>query len=799
MATNPAIQPEQQAPQQTPQDLYGQNFENLPEVLQIAIWDIVCKQELEDSLPRLQEIRAITQRRLFFKGKQYYWWSETRNVWMSSDSPNAWLDEQQNMQQPAFQHVTNIYQASGLSIMTVLSQNSVAAAFAPKSAAKPIDVSTAKAGTKIVQMIHRNNDMQNKADDATYFMWNDGFLGGYVRFVSDGERFGWDEQPEMEVQSVEIAPAGINCSGPDCGSAISGATTDDFPICADCGSPMVQGPPVTADVPMPTGQTIQTPRGQEVISVIGALNLKRTMYAQEQCEFMYLTWITDLHKAQAKALYPQVADKIESSGGFGGNPSEAYEKLARAILYMGPYTMGTNWVELGTFRRVWLRPNSFERCKDDNIKAQLLTLFPKGCKAVFYNSVYCESACECMDEKWETMQSMPGEGQYRETLGSAVVPIQEQLNDCRNMIFEQGMFGTPEAFADKDTVDFEARSQQGAMPGNMSPVKVPANGDIREKIFFSQAVEPSEAMQHLQEDLMGPTLQFISGAFPALFGGDAGGNDTASGIAIQRNQALGRIGRAWRRLQVFWSNLDGKSVRCFAKNRTGQVEIPVPGPTGDYESDYVDIEDVQGEVTAFPEVDQAYPVLQSEISGLLMQLSQSPNPAIQAVITSADNIDYFFTRAGLSDIEIPGEQQRKKTYLVIDQLIKQKPNVVPPAPPPAGQKPMPGAAPPQPQVLPSIEPDPDVDNLEICKATAQKWLISDEGLKAMVENPNGYENVRAYLKACDQLNKAQQFKQAIATQGLQGAGPAADLGGTQDIQPPQPDTPQGSPAPSGGQ
>ncbi len=665
MATTPAPQPQEQeqAPQQTPQELYGPNFENLPEPLQIALWDIVCKQELEDSLPRLQEIRAITQRRLFFKGQQYWWWSDRRQVWMSADSPNAWLDEDTNSQEPEFQHVTNVYQASGLSIMTVLSQNSVPAAFAPKSASKPLDVSTAKAGTKIVQMIHRNNDMQNKADDATYFMWNDGFLGGYVRFVSDGERFGWDTEPELAIQPMQISPGGVQCTGPDCGTSLSDTTTDDFPVCADCGSPMQNVPPITADVPMPTGNTIQTPRGQEVITVVGALNLKRTMYAQEQCEFMYLTWITDIHKAQAKALYPHLKDKIEASGNFGGNPSEGYEKLARAILYMGPYTMGTNWTELGTFRRVWLRPNSFERVKDDTVKAQLISLYPKGCKAVFYNSLYCESACECMDEKWETMQSMPGEGQYRETLGSACIPIQEQLNDASNMIFEQGMMGTPEAFADKDVVDFEAREQEGAMPGNMTPVKLPANQSIQSKIMFSQAVEPSIALQKMKEELQSTTLQFISGNFPALFGGDTGSNDTASGIAIQRNQALGRIGRAWRRLQVFWSNLDGKAVRCFAKNRSGQVEIPVAGPTGDYESDYVDIEDVQGEVTAFPEVDQQYPVLQSEISGLLMNLSQSPNPAIQAIITSPDNVDYFFTRAGLTEIEIPGEQQRKKTYL----------------------------------------------------------------------------------------------------------------------------------------
>lgn len=783
----PQQEAQEQPQAQTPQEMYGENFERLPQELQAELWAIICEQEREDSLSRLNEIRAITQRRRFFRGKQYDWWNESGgNVWMNGDSPNAWVDQGENFQQPTFQHVTNIYQAYALSVMTVISQNAVPALFTPESARNPKDVATAKQATKIVQMIHRNNDMQNKADDATYFMWNDGFLGAYVRYVSDGERFGWDEQEELELQEQEISPAGVQCL--QCSLAMPAITLDDMPICPQCQLPMTEFPRWTAEVPVPTGKLVRTPKGREVIDVIGALNLKRTMYANDQSQFMYFTWITDIHRAQAKALFPHVKDKLEKAGsGFSGNPSEGYEKLARYLLFTGGVTpVGANFVDLLTLRRTWLRPNSFERIKDDDRREMLKSLYPEGCFVTFCGDVYCQSKVECMDECWETMQTMPGEGQVRETMGSALVPIQEQYNDASNMIFEQGMYGTPEAFGDKDVIDFEARSQQGAMPGNMSPVKLSANQDIRSKVLFTQAVEPSVALQNMKMELFGNTAQFITGAFAALYGGDTGGNDTASGIAMQRNQALGRIGRAWRRLQVFWANTDAKAVTCFGKNRTEDVEIPKLGGGGEFQSEIIPIDEVQGKITAYPEVDQQYPVLQSEIAGQIQRALESANPVIAAVLTDPDNLEFTMNRLGYTEIQVPGEQQRKKTYLVIDQLLQQQPIQVA-----AQEGAMPEGEPAQPILLPSIAPDPDVDQLDIAAATAGKWLLSDAGLAAEQENPEGFENVKLYKKAAEQMAKSKQLNEAIAAQALQGGGPAADLGGANDVQP-EGEGPQGA-------
>lgn len=765
--------------QPSPQDQYGPNLENLPEELWRELWNVLMEMEREDVMPRLREIRAVTQRRLFFKGDQYWWWNDTQQVWMGANQTGTVMPMDSGQQQPTFQHVTNIYQATGVSLMTVLSQNSIPARFWPQSARDPRDVNTAKQATRIVDLIHRNNDMQNKADDATYFMWNDGFVGAWVRYESDGERFGWDDQPVTAPQDITLSDAGVTC--PACGYSEMGVGEDASPTCPECGEPLQPSPPQTASVDMPTGEVQQIPKGQECIDLYGALNLKRSMVADKQEDFEYLELVTDLQKSRAKSMFPHVADAIGSAGaGFAtSNPTEGFEKMARTLLYMGPgQLVGMYYDKLGTLRRVWIRPCAFERIVDETRKSQLLQLFPQGVCATFYGSVYCGAKPECMDDAWETMQSMPGEGGFRESLGSAVLPLQQQYNDCSNMIFEQGMYGTPQGFIDKDIIDAEAYTEQGAMPGNVTFTKsgMGANGNLNNRIMFTQAIEPSQALIEFRGELLGPILQFISGNFPALFGGDTGSNDTASGIAQQRNQALGRIGRSWRRLQVMWANLDAKAVRCFANNRTQDVETAILGDGGDYQSDWIRLEDLQGKFVAYPELDQQYPVLQSEVAAKLDALAQTQNPAILSVMMDPDNMEFFFQREGLVDVVIPGDDQRKKTYKAIDILITQQPQPIMDA---MGQT----------DFIPSIQPDPLVDRLDIAHDTARKWLLSDAGIAAQTDNPPGYLNVRAYMMACDQQAKQIAFRQAVAAQGLTGTGPAADLGGAEDI--PSPGQPGG--------
>src|SRR6266581_8761282 len=169
--------PNQQAPKPAPQG-------NDPsEEIQNQLRSLLLEMEMADEVPRRYEIREILKRRLFFRGEQYWFFNADQGMWMPPTQVP--LGDLNDFEQPAFQHVTNIIQATLLGLSSVLSQNNVNSSFSPQKASDPKDVQTAKNASKVTELIHRNNDWPNLIDQQAYFMGTDGFLGSYSRYVSD--------------------------------------------------------------------------------------------------------------------------------------------------------------------------------------------------------------------------------------------------------------------------------------------------------------------------------------------------------------------------------------------------------------------------------------------------------------------------------------------------------------------------------------------------------------------------------------------------------------------------------------
>lgn len=734
--------------------------------------------ELEriDDIPRREEVKQILQRRLYMRGQQYWWYNNDAQAWYPPNVLPIGVNSD-DVSTPAFRNVTNIFQATGLSLSAVITQNNTRTTYYPEDASDPDCVATAKNGDKFSKQFARNNDWPKRMDECAYFMCTDGFFAANIRYVSDGEKFGTDTRDIYGPVEQPIGPSTVQC--PECGYEAEG-TTEAEPTCPTCGQPTVDNPAPTATTLGIVG-TAEIPKGQEVCTMVPGLQLRRTAYADHQDETLYMDWVTDIDKSVVMATYPEKEDELNTNGtGDESGTAASYERIARRLLYLGTGRhSGVTLEGLGTFQRAWIRPKAFYRIQDKTIRAQLLQLFPKGVKIVFYNGVYCESKAESMDEVWESFHTMPGEGQLRETLISALLPIQDQLNDCTNLLFEICMNGVPEGFAATDLLDFEARNEQTANSGNITPVTLAPNQVIGQKLMFTPAVEPSQGMVRYIEMLFNEIPQFLSGNYPALFGGNTGSNDTAAGIAIQRNQAMGRIGRVWRNFQQFLSNVNAKAIMCFGKNRTEDMGLPTQGDTGEFDQDYIRLSDMQGRVIAFPETDAQYPVLESDLRGLLMSMWNQPNPIFLGIAQQPNNLEYIFRQMGVSDLQVPGEQQRKKTYKDIAQLVQEQPQPGQPQIDPQTGK----EAPPQP--VPSIAPDPQIDDLKVAADTAKAWLISDKGLEVKQAAPLGYMNVLLYAKAAMMIQKQQELQQAIAAQGLAGQGPGADLAGAMQMQPPQ--------------
>jgi hypothetical protein len=813
---------------------FGVNNEQLPDRLQEALRRLVFQFSTESESTRRQEVRRIKQAHQFWRGLQYLWWSEQDQNWHLPFEQKM-TDGSSIEDLPRYEFVTNIYQAFGLSLVSVLSQDVPRVRFFPSSAQAEEDVAAAKAATEVAGLVERNNRVGNLIVDEAFQLWTDGKVGAYVRFVVDGQRFGFHPETEIGAREVRIGEDVYVC--PECsaetaagggeglsdGSASTGENQKQVPHsvrddsvtsipragiavdtgidapgnngqqqiprtasrapenqgknkgardsarddnasglqCNFCGALLTEEDFVAAEtVTVPSGQTrLRVPNGQEVITIVGGLELKTPPWANEMHEYPYLQWNLEVHQARLRAAYPHAADKIGSPVAPG---AQQYERLARLSQSQGgPLTEGGDFnISLITFQRTWLRPWAFFALEDKSLRDELLQMFPDGAYVAFAGDAYCESRNENMDDHWRVLHALPGDGSSgRPALGDALISVQERFNTLSNLQMETYEYGIPPIYADSEVLDFDSLQNQTAEPGSHYPARAKPGQSLAAGFFQPEPAEvPGDLAEHAA-NLMGPIAQFLTGAFPALFGGAMSNNDTASGYAMARDQAMGRIGLVWRRMKFFHADIMLLAVDCFRRNRPNDVEVTLLGAGAAFESQWIRLADLKGNLFSYPETDEQYPTLWSQQRAVLMQLIANPDPQIQAVLAHPENMALVKRLIGLEEFVIPDEESRTKQYREIAQLVAELPLVkrqdVTSAVNPAFKEAVASGVDAE-IILPSIMPDEFADNhaveLEIC----MRWFSSDAGQMAKVEAPLGYANVRAHaLFHRDYLQKQQ--------------------------------------------
>ncbi len=820
----------------------GPNNERLDDLkprVVAALRDLMLQFRSEGIVARRHEIRRIKQARLFWQGLQYAWWNPADMSWhLPFESQMS--DDKSLEEMPRYQFVTNLYQAFGLSFIALVSQDTPATRFYPQSAQSDIDVLTARAASDVAALVEENNKVQQLLTGVGYYLWTDGKIGGYVRYVSDAQRFGWHNEDIVEEALVRLGEDAYVC--PQCGHETPADGTSDVTcvgaqhvaplqsqetrdanenatagaqanrsaaaqqsasflagaICPQCGAQLshhdFRRAPVVA-IPRVTGVR-RVPNGQEVISILGGLELNTPVWANEMHEFPYLQWQQEVHIAKLRAAYPDAADKI-----ILGGPVEAedvYARASRVAVAQGlPTTQpGDALYNLITFTRTWIRPWAFYALEDKQTRDELLALFPGGCYVAFAGETYCEARNETLDDHWRVMHALPGDGQNRPSVGDSLVQIQERYNTLSNIQAETYEFGIPPIYADPQVLDFDALSSQTAEPAAHYPARAKPGQPLAASFFQpAPAQVPADMLEH-QQELAGPVAQFLTGLFPAVFGGTQGGaGKTASGYAMARDQAMGRLGLVWRRLKQFYADLMLLGVDTFRQNRPQDVEIPLLGASGEFESKWIRLADLKGNIQVHPEADETFPRMKSQQRAVLQSLLASNDPMIAQALSDPDNIGFIKGVFGLDELAVPGEDAREKQLREISQLLASAPIVVPApsvapmsqavpansvAPPPAAsvdvpadgatsangaivgaQSPSLGTAPLQnagaetgPTTpaqhfieLPSVPIDELLDDHAAELAEVRRWASSDAGQLARAQNPLGFANVRAHAAA----------------------------------------------------
>ncbi len=839
----------------------GPNNERLEDVnpkVVHALRELVRQYREEGVVARRNEIRRIRQARLFWQGLQYAWWNPNDMNW-HMPYENRSSDDRELEDMPRYQFVTNFYQGFGLSFVAVLSQDVPSACgFYPQSAQSLQDISAARAASDVATLIEQNNKVEELLSHVGYFLWTDGKLGAYVRYVADGQRFGFHDENMLEALEIPLGDDVYVC--PQCGKetptrnskietrksaatpsseydAGSPPSNDEFRVssfddqestndpqqCSNCGeqlNPTNLRRAERVTVPRIIG-TRRVPNGQEVISIAGGLELNTPVWANEMHEYPYLQWQAEVHRAKLKAAYPHAANKIETSPSQGSE--DVYARVSRLSVEQGLPSIhpGDALMNLITFDRTWLRPWAFYSVEDIDTRNQLLALFPDGCYIAFAGEAYCESRSESMDDHWRVLHALPGDGQNRPSVGDSLVQVQERYNVLSNMQAETYEYGIPPIYADPQVLDFDALANQVAEPAAHFPARARPGQPLAAGFFQpAPATVPPDMLRH-QQDLIGPVAQFLTGLFPAIFGGNMEDVKTASGYALARDQAMGRLGLVWRRTKQFYADVMLLAVDCFRKNRPEDVEIPLLGPDGLFDSRAIRLIDLKGNISVHPEADETFPRLKSQQRAVIQQLFGINDPAIQRALVEPANLGYIKNVLGITELVIPGEDSRNKQLREIQQLLTSPPIVVPvqvpshtihgahPSSHPAsssanddgsqnsdaanvgaqhaapqlgensagsaasGQSPLPGHQQRE-LVLPSVPIDQLLDDHATEFEECKRWANSDAGQAARMTNPAGFANVRAHaeahLRAMQQLALTQQFANAAATASTAASG-----------------------------
>lgn len=749
---------------------------------QIAGLRKLCEKHKKRDYPaRLIEIIQAWEAALFYRGFQFLI-PQRGGGWIIPGESTGYGP---TMQMDLSLLPTNIYSARAQMIIAALTRTVPTVRFMPQDALNDAAITASDSADKFAKVIARNIDLIMVQTDASRILWNDGRFGYWSRFVKDGQRFGWEEDdvPDDIVPEDEPTDAGVS----NVEAAAGVETPESSETAQESGErgateESVEGPELAAgnaeDQAAPEGEdhgsdtseteeeeeeeeekvpVNRTPRGQEVRTAHGKLEMKLSpMMANDLEDVDALDLEYEVDVSRAKGMFPWIADKIRG-GSFGIDEGEI-ARLARQNVKLGmqsTYVTSSSMADDVTISRTWFRPCALMELPDA-IRDEMIEMFPNGCLAVWAGKEFAYARNESVDDSWALGQAYSGDGQNRNAMGTSTLPIQKRLNNWLDLMNDFFVRAVPKKWMDNKVFNVEAIRGQTNVPGDIGAFKRVPGVAVAELILVEPQVLPPPTLADFIKEYSGPLAELLSGAYPALAGGDVGTADSGVAIATQRDSALGRLAPTWHSIKNAEATSMKQLVRWGAKCRDKSINEKIPGG----EVITIEINDLKGNILCYAESDENFPETYTQKKNNFMQVfdSASKNPQLGEVFFNGANLDFLKKMSGLKDIYIPQAVAHNKQLGEIDILMKSKmlPNPLKEQATEqlgkfknAGVDPMELQQAQQqiaslPDQITSVPIDKEVDDHITEMATCWMWMNMEEGRKARKNFPQNFANVRQH-------------------------------------------------------
>ncbi len=751
----------------------------------------------EDRVVREAQLRRYRRLKLYWNSFSQVYWSEAARdyrIAAAEDLANAGAD------QSFYDKPVNVFRAFLETIIAALSIQVPAIACVPDDVDNPDDLSTAKAGDKIAELIYKHNDVLFLWLHALYIHCTEGMVAAYTYPKSSNE-YGTYAEKNYEDEEVEgfICP---HCQAKLDDTLFAGALglptqdpqipsneetinfvrdeNDEFgpgdedvdlnaglaegPMCAECGmqlDPALQKTKLI--VPRFVGTT-QKPKSRICMDVYGGLYIKVANYAMKQEDTPYLIFSYETHYANALECYPHLKEKMPQGGWSNIGINDPYEQQAR----LNPQYKNAFPEEQVTCKNTWLRPAAFNILPEDDCK-KLKKLFPNGAKVSLVNEICADYCNEALDDVWTLTQNPIHDYLNHDPLGELLTNIQDIVSDLISLTLQTIEHGIVQTWADPAVVNFDAQNQMEAAPGYITAVKPQGGAKSIGEAFFTtkNAALSPEIFQFYQ--IVNQLGQFVSAAMPSIFGGsqESGSSRTASEYAMSQTASLQRLQTPWRMFTIWWKQIFGKAIPAYMKIMVEDERFVKKGESGNYVNVYIRKAELSGKIGGVElDASEQIPISDEQKADIIMKLMELQNAEIQQALASPENLPFIRKVIKLPEFRLPGEDDRQKQYEEIRTLLEQQPIVLPPDPMMAMQAATMGQELP-PTEMPSVEIDAFIDDHTIEAQICRSWAISEAGRLAKVENPAGYKNVLLHMKMHMQIIAQQMMQQQQAAQQQQ--------------------------------
>jgi hypothetical protein len=715
--------------------------------LQAALATIRDQFDKEEQSVRESQIRLWKRLEYYWDGFTNVWWNDVAHDWRVFDNYNPSSDDSY------YDKSINVFQAYTQSIIAALSATVPPVKCIPDDANNGLDVTTAKGGSKIAELIYKHIDAQLLWVKALLVFNIQGAVFAY-NYTDYDEKYGTvelgkyeDSEEEIEAQfcpncnkqltEPELSQAKIKNEteqdefDPDEDDVDLNKLMSEGVVCESCMSLIDPELRKTKIVVKRLVGTTNEPKARQCVEILGGLYVKVPNYAADLTVSPYIAYEYETHYTNVLKRFKHLrkADNTNTAGRITSTQGGAmYDRWGRlSTQYRGEYPLDTP-----TCRNWWFRPSAFEAINDEKLRKELQDKFPDGCKVVWVNDEFAEICAENLDDHWTASRNPLSNYIHHQPAGLLLTSVQDITNDLISLTLQTIEHGVPTTIVEPNIINFDEYRQTEVRPGDIIQAKARGGKNLGDAFYqFSTATLSKEVGPF--GDQINEMAQFVSGAMPSIWGGaQAGGSSrTAAQATMSRNQSLQRLQIPWKTINVFWKNLFGKVIPSYIKTMMEDERV-VREVHGNFINEIIRRSELEGKLGSVElESTDDIPYTSAQVKDAVMQLVSSGNPQLLQMIFSPENIPLLAQAIGLNSLVIPGEKDREKQYDEISQLLEAEPT----------QNPQTG----QPES--SIQPDQDLDNHQVEAEICRDWLMSETGRSTKVTNPTGYENVLLHFKA----------------------------------------------------